>query len=255
MTGFLPYTSKFMYDINFLPYIRLSSKTKSVLYVSTIVLFLVTTSFSKGIFSEEINNQNKIHSNDLKGYSESLDLFTMYAGVVRETGDNDDCKENGISNNTDLDDDNDEIPDSIELTVVNPQVTLVNSLAEGISNSTFDFANNVYNVSFDAGANADKIVLALASEKESGAVSITYGGTPLTLIIPTSSSSAGQGVYYLDLQGTGYTGGSATLSFDLTAASVVNGIGYSALSLEGTKPDFEVSNTSASTKCKFDNFT
>ena len=73
--------------------------------------FLVITSFSKGIFSEEINNQNKIHSNDLKGYSESLDVFTPCLGVVGGTGDNDDYDGDGICNSTDLDDDNDGILD------------------------------------------------------------------------------------------------------------------------------------------------
>ena len=54
-----------------------------------IVLFLVITSFSGGIFSEEVNNQHKIHSDDLKEYSESLGLFTSCADIAGGTGDND----------------------------------------------------------------------------------------------------------------------------------------------------------------------
>ena len=95
-------------------YIRLSFKTKLVLYGSTITLFLGLTSFSKGVFSEEMNDQNEIHSNDLKEYSEGLGLFTPCAGVVGGTGDNDDYDGDGVCNNADLGDDNDGILDSVE---------------------------------------------------------------------------------------------------------------------------------------------
>ena len=100
--------------MDFLNYIRLSFKTKLVLYGSTIILFLGLTSFSEGVFSEEMNNKNEIHSNDLKEYSEGLGLFTPCAGVVGGIGDNDDYDGDGVCNNADLDDDNDGILDSVE---------------------------------------------------------------------------------------------------------------------------------------------
>ena len=77
-------------------YIRLSSKTKLVLYAGTVVLFLAITSFSRGVFSEEMNNQNEILSNSQKEYSESLDLFTPCAGVVGGDRDNDDYDGDGV---------------------------------------------------------------------------------------------------------------------------------------------------------------
>ena len=104
--------------MDFLNYIRLSFKTKLVLYGSTITLFLGLTSFSRGIFLEKMNNQNEIHSNHLKEYSEGPNLFTPCAGVVGEMGDNDDYDGDGICNNADQDDDNDGIPDSVEASSV-----------------------------------------------------------------------------------------------------------------------------------------
>ena len=98
--------------MNSLSYIKLCSKTKLVLCFGTIMLSLVLASFSKGMFSEEMNNQYKIHSNDLKEYSESLGLFTSCDGEVGGTGDNDDYDGDGVCNSTDLDDDNDGILDA-----------------------------------------------------------------------------------------------------------------------------------------------
>ena len=116
--------------MDFLNYIRLSFKTKLVLYAGKVVLFLAITSFSRGTFSEEINNQHRIHSNDQKEYSESLGLFTPCAGIVGGTGDNDDYDGDGVCNDIDLDDDNDGILDDNESNLVTDLSIIVgNSLS------------------------------------------------------------------------------------------------------------------------------
>jgi len=98
-----------------------------------------------------------------------------------------------------------------------------------------------YTISFNAGATADKLIVTLGSEKSAGTPVITYNGVGLSLI-PNTSDGRNNGIWYLD---NPYTGGSANLTFDMTAANVVNGIGFSVLSVSGTAPGY-AANTVAS---------
>ena len=122
-------------------------------------------------------------------------------------------------------------------------ITVLNS--DGASFDDSNGANNIYNMenstanttfSFDAGATADKIIVQYSSEGGGNAV-ITYAGETLTKIAGTSGGR-NQGMYYLDLAGTGYAGGAADLVIDMTANAVVNGLGYGVVSVSGTALGF-----------------
>jgi autotransporter-associated beta strand protein len=88
-----------------------------------------------------------------------------------------------------------------------------------------------WTVSFDAGATADKLIVALSSETGgSGPPVITYNGDALTQV-PGTGNNKNKGIWYLD---NPYNGGAADLVIDMTSYSVVNGIGFGVVSVAGT---------------------
>ncbi|MBR01213.1 MAG: hypothetical protein CMO60_10200, partial [Verrucomicrobiales bacterium] len=63
--------------------------------------------------------------------------------------------------------------------------------------------SNPYTLSFDAGATADKLIVALSSELSGpGPTVITYNDVPLTPVAGTINGKA-QGIFYLDAPFTG----------------------------------------------------
>ena len=93
--------------------------------------------------------------------------------------------------------------------------------------NTSTLENNVQTFSFDAGSSAEAVVLGLTSESNlgTGDVSISYAGSSNTFTPAIDHSGSQPSIWSLNLGGTGYSGGSADLDVDLTAASTVNGLG------------------------------
>lgn len=102
------------------------------------------------------------------------------------------------------------------------------------SPGSINFEGNVYSVMFDAGAAAEKLIFTYSSEGGNNAT-IKYDGNELTRIDDTFLER-NRGIWYLDLADTTYTGGSKTLSIDLTTNPTVNGIGYGVVSIAGAAP-------------------
>ncbi len=82
-------------------------------------------------------------------------------------------------------------------------------------------------LSFDAGASADLLVVALSSEKSGGTYAVAYNGVGLTEAVLGGTAD----IWYLDLGATGYTGGAADLVVDYTGLATVNGVGIGVVSV------------------------
>lgn len=143
------------------------------------------------------------------------------------------------------------ITDDLTWNFTTAPIVVVNSSAERVPDTgglgdPFDLENVPYTVSFDAGADADKLVLSLATETGSGAPPvITYDGNPLEKVPNTGPGGRNRGFYYLDLAGTGYAGGPADLTFDMTSYGTVNGIGYAVVSIAGSVPGYALTASEA----------
>ena len=128
------------------------------------------------------------------------------------------------------------------------QIAVVNTATERLQDQAgeFQFENNPYVVQFDA-TGADKLIVTLSSETGgSGTPVITYADKALTKI-PSTSSGRNHGIWYLDLAGTGYAGGNADLSINMTAFTTVNGIGYAAVAISGSADGAAVGNLETGT--------
>jgi hypothetical protein len=105
--------------------------------------------------------------------------------------------------------------------------------------------SNPYTFSFDAGAAADKLIVALSSELSGpGPTVITYNDVALTPVAGTINGKA-QGIFYLDAP---FTGGAADLVIDMTGFNVVNGIGFGVTSISGSAPGVSAGNVAAGTE-------
>ena len=104
------------------------------------------------------------------------------------------------------------------------------------------------NIAFDAGGTADAQSSHSPANpmRAAGQVSITYDGNALTPVIDHAGSQPS--IWLLNLGGTSYAGGSATLVLDMTGVSTVNGYGLGIVSVDASGDDIEVhdSNTNAS---------
>jgi hypothetical protein len=82
-------------------------------------------------------------------------------------------------------------------------------------------------LSFDAGASADLLVVALSSDKSGGTYAVAYNGDGLTEAVLGGTAD----IWYLDLGATGYTGGAADLVVDYTGLTTVKGVGIGVVSI------------------------
>ena len=82
-------------------------------------------------------------------------------------------------------------------------------------------------LSFDAGASADLLVVALSSDKSGGTYAVSYNGDGLTEAVLGGTAD----IWYLDLGATGYTGGAADLVVDYTGLTTVKGVGIGVVSI------------------------
>jgi hypothetical protein len=82
--------------------------------------------------------------------------------------------------------------------------------------------------SFDAGANADMLMVAVSTERSFERVpTLSYAGHALTPAIERGTAS----IWFLDLTKTGYQGGSANLLIDFTGIMSVNGVALGVVSV------------------------
>lgn len=130
------------------------------------------------------------------------------------------------------------------ITVVGTSTGLTNTVRSSAS------GGSSYNVSFNAGATADAIVLSLSTESNAAAdqVSITYAGFAFTPVIDQIGNQPS--VWLLNLSDTTYTSGTATLTLDLTGVTTANGYGLGFVSVAtndalNTRLGVHASNTSA----------
>ena len=94
------------------------------------------------------------------------------------------------------------------------------------------------NVTFNAGATADMVVVALSHEISgvpAGTIQLTYASSPLTAAVDTDVSTQTT-IWYLGLPST-YTGGNATLTINMTGVSTVNGVGVGIVSVGTDSPN------------------
>jgi len=82
-------------------------------------------------------------------------------------------------------------------------------------------------LSFDAGATADLLVVALSHEKSGGAYSVSYGGISMSSAVLGGSAD----IWYLDLTTNSYAGGATNLVVDYAGITTVNGVGIAAVSV------------------------
>ena len=130
-----------------------------------------------------------------------------------------------------------------------PPITILNSDSRVVPKNTLPLGEalneNPYTFSFDAGATADKLIVALSSELSgSGPTVITYNDVPLTPVAGTINGRA-QGIFYLD---SPFTGGAADLVIDMTGFNVVNGIGFGVVSIAGSVPGVDSGTAAAGTE-------
>lgn len=124
------------------------------------------------------------------------------------------------------------------------QISVVNSFGQKYPDTGTPGSTNLegvpFDIAFNPGAAADKIVLAYTSEGgNSGTMSFSWDGlvTPLTFTeVAGTATGRTRSTYYLDLAGTGFTGSETnpTITVDLTANDTVNGMGVAIVSLSGT---------------------
>ena len=133
-------------------------------------------------------------------------------------------------------------PFASALTIISAQaaISVVNADFSGVVDTgspPSPLESNPYTFSFDAGATADKLIVALSSELSgSGPTIITYNSVALTPVAGTINGRA-QGIFYLDAP---FTGGAADLVIDMTGFSVVNGIGFGVTSISGSAAGVDV---------------
>lgn len=91
-------------------------------------------------------------------------------------------------------------------------------------------------LSFDAGADAGMLMVAISSERSAGAYTVSYDGNPLSEAIEQLHA----GIWYLDLRATSYAGGAADLVVDFSGVTTVNGVAIAAVSVSAGDYDIEV---------------
>jgi len=139
---------------------------------------------------------------------------------------------------------------AIALTIISAQaaISVVNADFSGVPDTgspASPLESNPYTLSFDAGATADKLIVALSSELSGpGPTVITYNDVPLTPVAGTINGKA-QGIFYLD---TPFTGGDADLVIDMSNFDVVNGIGFGVVSISGSAPGVDSGTAAAGTE-------
>jgi len=127
------------------------------------------------------------------------------------------------------------------LTADSAPITVLNSDAYI---STVQESNKTVTLSFDAGDEASKLVVHVASEGGSYS-NITYNGVTLTEAV--AEGSRNKGIYYLD---DPYSKGSAALSVEL--GGLANGISIGVVSLSGTAPGVAATASASATSVTID---
>lgn len=118
------------------------------------------------------------------------------------------------------------------IAVVNTGSTVVTS---GLGNSSTSY-------SFDAGAVAEWLMVAISTERSTEALySVSYDGHALTPAL----ESVQAGIWFVDLRQTSYSGGAATLVVDFSGVATVNGVAIGAVSVEANGYDLEVHATAS----------
>lgn len=82
-------------------------------------------------------------------------------------------------------------------------------------------------LSFDAGASADLLVVALSHERSGETYSVTYAGETLAEAVSGGSAD----IWYLDLAAGSYAGGAADVVVDYSGIATVNGVGIGVVSV------------------------
>jgi hypothetical protein len=111
-------------------------------------------------------------------------------------------------------------------TIASPAaISVVNS--DSLINSSG--ASTAYTLSFDPGASADAIVVAVIAETNasSGAVGVTFDGA--TLVPAFEFAGSNVGIYYLN---NPTTGAASDLVVDFTTVTTMNGVGFAVTSLD-----------------------
>jgi len=129
---------------------------------------------------------------------------------------------------------------------VSSYATVISAVNTG-SSSLQDNSNTVLEttpqtISFNAGATADALIVALSSESNAtaGQVSITYNGVPLSPVIDQLGSVPS--IWFLN---DPYTGGSANLVLDMTNVDTANGYGLGIVSVSAGGLDIQVSDSNS----------
>ncbi len=103
-------------------------------------------------------------------------------------------------------------------------ISVVNTGSKVVASA---LSNSSTSLSFDAGAAADMLVVAVSTERSTGTYAVRYAGLPLVQAVEATQA----GIWYLDLQGSPYAGGAADLVVDFTGITTVNGVGIGVVSV------------------------
>jgi hypothetical protein len=126
---------------------------------------------------------------------------------------------------------------TVEANAIIPVNTGSGIVASSVVNPSVSF-------SFDAGADADMLMVAVSTEHSSEAIpTLSYGGHALTLAIEEMQA----GIWYLDLTAVHYQGGAAPLVIDFTGINKVNGVAMGAVSVRAQGRNIELHATALGT--------
>lgn len=113
-------------------------------------------------------------------------------------------------------------------------ISVVNTLSANrtlANGGALDSGGQSFDLSFNAGATADAVLVSLSSESNAtaGQVSMSYAGFAFTPVIDHLGSQPS--IWLLNLSDTTYTSGAATLTLNLTDVDVANGYGLGIVSV------------------------
>ena len=124
------------------------------------------------------------------------------------------------------------------------QISLITPVNSGFHIGASELGNSSTSFSFNAGEDAEMLMVAISTERSSGAYTVSYDGNPMTEAI----ESVQAGIWYLDLRPTNYSGGAANLEVDFSGVTTVHGEAIGVVSVFADGYDIEVHATAFGTE-------
>lgn len=131
---------------------------------------------------------------------------------------------------------------SLGFTTPGAALAIINTDSKVVTDASSALENNPSTHSFDAGAVADLLIVAISSEKSTEPYSVAYNGVAMTMAVSGNTGSSADIWYLVDP----FADGAASLTVDFTGVGTVNGYGMGILSLSSGGEAVEVHATATS---------